>query len=61
MSADAAGVRNPNWTIAATMLASSLAFVDGSVVNVALPAIDADLHGGAAGLPWAVNAYLLPL
>lgn len=43
------------------MLASSLAFIDGSVVNVALPAIGADLHGNAAGLSWAINAYLLPL
>jgi EmrB/QacA subfamily drug resistance transporter len=43
------------------MLASSLAFIDGSVVNVALPAIGKDLHGGAATLPWAINAYLLPL
>ena len=43
------------------MLASSLAFIDGSVVNVALPAIGKDLHGSAASLPWAINAYLLPL
>ena len=43
------------------MLPSSLAFIDGSVTNVALPAIGTDLGGGAAGLPWVVNAYLLPL
>ncbi len=43
------------------MLASSLAFIDGSVVNVALPAIGKDLHGNAAELPWAISAYLLPL
>jgi EmrB/QacA subfamily drug resistance transporter len=43
------------------MLASSLAFIDGSVVNVALAAIGKDLHGGAATLPWTINAYLLPL
>ncbi|WP_419825676.1 MFS transporter [Sphingomonas sp.] len=58
---DGGSVRHPGWTIAATMLASSLAFVDGSVTNVALPAIGGDLHGGAAGLPWVINAYLLPL
>ncbi|MEJ5979403.1 MFS transporter [Novosphingobium sp. PS1R-30] len=52
---------NPNWTIAATMLASSLAFIDGSVTNVALPAIGKDLGGSASDLPWAINAYLLPL
>lgn len=53
--------RHPGWTIAATMLASSLAFIDGSVTNVALPAIGRDLHAGAATLPWVISAYLLPL
>ncbi|HEX8126171.1 MAG TPA: MFS transporter [Allosphingosinicella sp.] len=48
-------------TLLASILASSLAFVDGSVVNVALPAIGADLRAEAAGLQWIVNAYLLPL
>lgn len=50
-----------NWTLAGSILASSLAFVDGSVTNVALPAIKADLQTGAAGLQWVINAYLLPL
>lgn len=43
------------------MLASSLAFIDGSVTNVALPAIGMDLHGDAASIQWVINAYLLPL
>lgn len=43
------------------MLASSLAFIDGSVTNVALPSIGKDLSGNAANLPWIINAYLLPL
>jgi EmrB/QacA subfamily drug resistance transporter len=43
------------------MLASSLAFIDGSVTNVALPAIGKSLGGDAANLPWIINAYLLPL
>lgn len=51
----------PRLTLAATILASSLAFVDGSVVNVALPAIGRDIAGTAADLQWIVNAYLLPL
>ena len=51
----------PAWTLAASILASSLAFVDGSVANVALPAIRADLAASAADLQWVVNAYLLPL
>jgi EmrB/QacA subfamily drug resistance transporter len=48
-------------TLIASILASSLAFIDGSVVNVALPAIGSDLGAEAAGLQWIVNAYLLPL
>ena len=48
-------------TLLATILASSLAFIDGSVVNVALPAIGHDLHASAADLQWTINAYLLPL
>ncbi|HZG46893.1 MAG TPA: MFS transporter, partial [Allosphingosinicella sp.] len=52
---------NANLTLAASILASSLAFVDGSVVNVALPAMGADLGAEAAGLQWIVNGYLLPL
>jgi EmrB/QacA subfamily drug resistance transporter len=49
------------WTLAASILASSLAFVDGSVTNVALPAIRRDLAADAADLQWVINAYLLPL
>ena len=56
-----AATRHPRLVLATTILASSLAFIDGSVVNVGLPAIGADLHGGAADLQWVVNAYLLPL
>jgi EmrB/QacA subfamily drug resistance transporter len=47
--------------LATTILASSLAFVDGSVVNVGLPAIGRDLHAGGAALSWIVTGYLLPL
>lgn len=52
---------HPRWTLVTCILASSLAFVDGSVVNVALPAIGASLSADAADLQWTVNAYLLPL
>lgn len=51
----------PGWTLAASILASSLSFVDGSVTNVALPAIQRDLSADAAQLQWVINAYLLPL
>ena len=49
------------WILTATILASSLSFIDGSVVNVGLPAIGADLKASAAELQWLINAYLLPL
>ena len=52
---------HPNWTLAACILASSLSFVEGSVLNVALPAIRASFAAGAGEVQWVVNAYLLPL
>ena len=52
---------HPNLVLATCVLASSLAFVDGSVVNVGLPAIGRSLSADAGRLPWVVNAYLLPL
>jgi EmrB/QacA subfamily drug resistance transporter len=52
---------HPRLTLVACILASSLAFVDGSVTNVALPAIGADLGASPAELQWTINAYLLPL
>ena len=54
---DAAG----RWVLAATVLGSSVAFLDATVVNIALPAIGADLDAGVAGLTWAINAYTLTL
>ncbi len=53
--------RTEGMVLATCILASSLAFVDGSVVNVGLPAIGRDLNAGAGALQWVVNAYLLPL
>ena len=47
--------------LTACILASSLAFVDGSVVNVGLPAIGQSLKADPEGLQWVINAYLLPL
>lgn len=47
--------------LAATVLGSSLAFIDGSVVNVALPAIRTALKADPAQIQWIVNAYLLLL
>ena len=47
--------------LAVAVLASFVAFLDGSIVTVALPAIGADLGGGLATQQWTINAYLLTL
>ena len=47
--------------LAATVLGSGIAFLDATVVNIALPAIGEDLDAGLAGLQWTVNAYALTL
>jgi EmrB/QacA subfamily drug resistance transporter len=49
------------WVLLATVLGSSLAFIDSTVVNIALPAIGQDLHSNAAGLQWTINGYALSL
>jgi EmrB/QacA subfamily drug resistance transporter len=46
--------------LAATILGSALAFIDGTVVNVALPALQRSLGAGVADLQWVVEAYALP-
>lgn len=52
---------DPRWTLITCVLASSLSFVEGSVLSVALPAIRASYGAGAEQVQWVVNAYLLPL
>jgi EmrB/QacA subfamily drug resistance transporter len=52
---------HPNLVLITTILASSLAFVDGSVVNVALPTLAQNFDADAGALQWVVNSYLLPL
>jgi EmrB/QacA subfamily drug resistance transporter len=52
---------HPTWTLVACVLASSLSFVEGSVLSVALPAIRASYGADAQQVQWVVNAYLLPL
>ena len=52
---------DPRWTLVACVLASSLSFVEGSVLSVALPAIRASYGAGAQEVQWVVNTYLLPL
>ena len=53
--------RRKQLTLVACILGSSVAFLDSSVVNVALPSIQEELGGGLAGQQWVVNAYLLTL
>ena len=61
--------RNPGAATAATkriallaaILGSGIVFLDGTIVNVALPSIRASLHGGLAEQQWVVEAYLLTL
>lgn len=47
------------WVLAATIIGSSMAFIDGAVVNVALPVLQADLHATLADAQWIVEAYAL--
>jgi len=45
------------WILAATILGSSLAFIDSTVVNVALPAIQSTFHANVVDVQWVVEAY----
>src|SRR5689334_23824719 len=49
------------WVLAATILASSMAFIDNTVVNVALPALQTNLNATAVDVQWVVEAYSLLL
>jgi EmrB/QacA subfamily drug resistance transporter len=49
------------WVLASTILASAMAFIDSSALNVALPALQAGLNASGAQLLWMVNGYLLVL
>ncbi|SAL40257.1 major facilitator transporter [Caballeronia cordobensis] len=51
--------RRKRLALAATILGSSMAFIDGSVVNVALPSIQRELGASIAAMQWVVDAYLL--
>jgi EmrB/QacA subfamily drug resistance transporter len=53
--------RTQRVTLLACILGSSAAFLDGTIVNVALPAIRASLHGGLGMQEWVVDGYLLML
>ena len=61
MSAVRFGTAPGRWVIAATVLGSGMAFLDGTVVNVALPTIGRDLDTDLAGLQWILDSYLVTL
>jgi EmrB/QacA subfamily drug resistance transporter len=50
---------NGPWILAATILGSSMAFIDGTVVNLALPALQSALHATLADVQWVVESYAL--
>jgi EmrB/QacA subfamily drug resistance transporter len=49
------------WVLISTILASSMAFIDGTALNVALPSLQAGLNASGEQLLWVLNAYLLML
>jgi EmrB/QacA subfamily drug resistance transporter len=53
--------RPQQLTLLAAILGSALATIDGSIVSVALPAIEEDLGGGLSAQQWVANSYLLAL
>jgi EmrB/QacA subfamily drug resistance transporter len=57
----AAGTPQGRWVLAAAVLGSGMAMLDGTVVNIALRSIGNDLDASIAQLQWVVNAYLLAL
>jgi EmrB/QacA subfamily drug resistance transporter len=65
VSAEAGTIRlataQGRWLLAAMILGSGMAFLDGSIVGLALPSMSSDLDAGAAGVQWIVNAYTLTL
>jgi EmrB/QacA subfamily drug resistance transporter len=53
--------QNTRWVLPATILGSSMSFIDGSVVNVALPAMQQSFSTDFSALQWVMNGYLLAL
>jgi EmrB/QacA subfamily drug resistance transporter len=51
--------RTETWVLAATILGSSMAFIDGSVVNVALPVLQKDLKATVADVQWVIESYMI--
>lgn len=55
------GTAQGRWVVVAAVLGSGVVFLDGTVVNVALPALSRDLHASVRGLQWILDSYLVTL
>jgi EmrB/QacA subfamily drug resistance transporter len=55
------GTREARWVLLATVLGSGVAFLDGTIVNVAVPSIAEDLDASLADLQWVLDSYLVTL
>src|ERR1700726_1074367 len=51
------GAEAGTWILVATILGSSMAFIDSTVVNVALPAMQANFHATVVDVQWVVESY----
>lgn len=60
-SAIALGTSRGRWVLSAAVAGSGMAFLDGTVVNVALPTIGEEFDAGLDGLQWILNGYMLTL
>src|SRR5580693_3647087 len=58
-SASVSATTNGPWILTATILGTSMAFIDGTAVNVALPALQSALHATLAEVQWVVESYAL--
>src|SRR5580700_6004032 len=58
-SCEQPATKSGTWILAATILGSSMAFIDGTVVNVALPALQSALHATLIDVQWVVESYAL--
>jgi EmrB/QacA subfamily drug resistance transporter len=59
LSTDSRAVLAKRWTLVAMIIASSMTFIDGTVVNVALPALQASLNATITDVQWVIEAYAL--
>ena len=48
-----------NWVLAAMVFAVGMTFIDQTIVSIAIPDIEEDLHRSETGIQWIANAYLL--